>query len=63
MNQFSVLAFIQTDNLENYNAPGIGAKAMRQSFNALVSERDLQDTFLVPFRECILEGGGAAIMW
>ena len=51
-------------NLENYNVVngGIGSRAMRQNFNAIVTEQDMADTFLPAFRACVTDGAGAAIM-
>ena len=50
-------------NIENYNDATLGATAMRQKFNALVTPQDLADTFLPPFRACVSskgQGGAAA---
>ena len=49
-------------NIENYNQKNLGASAMRQKFNAIVTERDLADTYLPPFRGCVAEAKGAAVM-
>ena len=49
-------------NIENYNQKNLGASAMRQKFNAIVTDQDMADTFLPPFRGCVAEAKGAAIM-
>ena len=35
---------------------------MRQKFNAIVTDQDMADTYLPPFRGCVAEAKGAAIM-
>uniref|UniRef100_A0A0D9XV91 Fibronectin type III-like domain-containing protein n=1 Tax=Leersia perrieri TaxID=77586 RepID=A0A0D9XV91_9ORYZ len=34
----------------------------RFHFNAVVSRQDLEDTFNVPFRSCVMDGGAASVM-
>ena len=48
-------------DLENY-AP-LNGTVYRQYFNAIVTDQDMADTFLPPFRDCIVEGRGAAVMF
>ena len=49
-------------DIENYNQKDLGASAMRQKFNAIVTAQDMADTYLPPFRGCVVEAKGAAIM-
>lgn len=49
-------------DIENYNQVNLGSKAMRQNFNAIVSQQDLADTFFPAFKACVGDGRGAAVM-
>ena len=37
-------------NIENYDAQSLGDRAMRQSFDAIVTKQDMADTCLPPFK-------------
>lgn len=39
-----------------------GPEALRHGFNAVVSQRDLRETYLPAFKACIMEGGALSIM-
>jgi beta-glucosidase len=39
-----------------------GPESLRHSFNAVVSEKDLRETYLPAFEACIVEGGAESIM-
>ena len=43
-------------NLENWNGND------RASFNAITSDFDLNETYLVPFKYCIMEGKASSLM-
>ena len=43
-------------NLENYDGK------TRHNFNAITSEFDLNETYLVPFKYCVIEGNASSIM-
>ncbi len=39
-----------------------GPESLRHEFNAVVSEKDLRETYLPAFKECVVEGGALSIM-
>jgi len=39
-----------------------GPEALRHSFDARVSEKDLRETYLAAFKECVVEGRAASVM-
>jgi len=50
-------------SLEQYGPPDDPARYMRQTFNAAVSPFDAGDTYFRPFREAIVAGGAAGVMY
>ncbi len=54
--------YLKTVATPKHYAVHSGPEPDRHSFNAVVSERDLRETYLPAFRACVVEGGAWSVM-
>jgi beta-glucosidase len=54
--------YLKTIATPKHIAAHSGPEAGRDSFNSIVSQKDLRDTYLPAFKECVKEGKAASIM-